>query len=328
MLGFDSKKYISIQTKAIKERIKKYDKLYLEFGGKLVYDHHASRVLPGYEPTNKIKILKKLKDIEIIYCVSAKNIQRKKVLGDLNLKHDEQTLKDIKDLKVFGLKVNFVVITMYRNQRLNSFIKKLKRHGIKVIIHKEIKGYTEKNINKILNGYNEQPYIPTKSKIVIITGPAGGSGKMATGLIQIFHERKDNIKSGFAKFETFPVWNLRKNHPINVAYEAATADLKDKNKLDSYHKKAYGITAINYNRDIFNFKILKRIMKGAEDFYYKSPTDMGLNMIKKGIINSKLCKEAAKQEIIRRYFVYYKNFRQGNETIDTLNRMKQILRKI
>lgn len=327
MQGFDSNKYIKAQTKAIKERIKKYEKLYLEFGGKLAYDYHASRVLPGYDPTNKIKILKTLKNIEIIYCVNAKNIQKKKVLGDFNLTHDEQALKDIKDLKSFGLKVNFVVITLYKNQKLNPFIRKLKKQGAKVIIHREIKGYPN-NIPLILQGYEQQPYISTKKKLIIITGPAGGSGKMATALVQINHERKHNIKSGFAKFETFPIWNLKRDHPINIAYEAATADLKDKNKLDIYHKKAYGVSAVNYNRDITNFKILKTIMKGFTDFDYKSPTDMGLNMAKVGIINDKICREAAKQEVIRRYFVYYKDFRQGKETIDTLNRMKQILRKI
>ncbi|MBS3172022.1 DUF1846 family protein [Candidatus Woesearchaeota archaeon] len=327
MQGFDSKKYIKAQTKAIKDRIKKYEKFYLEFGGKLVYDYHASRVLPGYDPTNKIKILKTLKNRDIIYCVNAKNIQKKKVLGDFNLTHDEQTLKDIKDLKSFGIKVNFVVITLYKNQKLTQFIRKLKKQRVKVIIHREIKGYPN-NISLILKGYEQQPYIPTKNKLVIITGPAGGSGKMATALIQINHERKNNIKSSFAKFETFPIWNLKRDHPVNIAYEAATADLNDKNKIDTYHKKAYGITAVNYNRDIFNFKILKRIMTSSDNFSYKSPTDMGLNMAKVGIINDKICREAAKQEIIRRYFVYYKEFKQGKETIDTLNRMKQILRKI
>ena len=254
-IGFDSEKYLGEQTKKIIERVQKFEKLYLEFGGKLCYDLHAARVLPGYNPSTKVELLKKLGGLEIIYCVSAKDIVKGRVRRDFGLTYDNQTLKDIEDIHDFGLKVGAVVITRFSGEKpAIIFKKKLENFGMKVYIHNEIDGYPD-DIKKVLEGYEKQPYVETKSKLIIITGVGGNSGKMALCLSQIYHERKKGSKTGFAKFETFPIWNLDLNHPINVAYEAATADLLDVNMIDPFHKKAYNITAINYNRDIIRGKI-------------------------------------------------------------------------
>ncbi|MFH0868082.1 MAG: DUF1846 domain-containing protein [Candidatus Woesearchaeota archaeon] len=331
-VGFDTNKYLKEQTKKILERVGKFERLYLEFGGKLCYDMHAARVLPGYKLTTKIDLLKNLKDIEIIYCVSAKDIEKGRVRRDFGLTYDNQTLKDISDISDFGLKVNCVVITRYDNEHsVKIFKKKLENFGIRVYVHNEVEGYPN-DIKKVLQGYNKQPFIKTDKKLIIVTGVGGNSGKMATCLSQIYNERKKGLKTGFAKFETFPIWNLELNHPINVAYEAATADLKDVNMVDPFHKKAYGIIAINYNRDIENFNILINLMKkitGEENpFGYKSPTDMGVNTAAIGIIDDKACREAAKQEIIRRYFRYLREKVEGIETQETLDRIEEIMKKI
>jgi len=259
-IGFDTNKYLKEQTRKILERVSKFEKLYLEFGGKLCYDLHAARVLPSYKSTTKIELLKKLGDIEIIYCVSAKDIEKGRVRRDFGLTYDNQTLKDIGDINDFGLKVRCVVITRYDNEHsAKVFEKKLKNFGMNVYIHKEIKGYPN-IIPNVLKGYAKQPYVKTGKKLMIVTGVGGNSGKMAFCLSQIYHERKKGHKTGFAKFETFPIWNLTLNHPLNVAYEAATADLLDVNMVDPFHKKAYSITAINYNRDVENFNILEKLM--------------------------------------------------------------------
>ena len=331
-IGFDTNKYLEEQTKKILERVNGFEKLYLEFGGKLCYDMHASRVLPGYNSTAKIELLKKLGDIGIIYCISAKDIERGRVRRDFGLSYTNQTLKDISDIKDFGLKVDAVVITRYDNERLvKIFRKKLKNFGIRVYTHKEIQGYPN-DIKKVLTGYKKQPYIKTNKKLTVVTGVGGNSGKMALCLSQIYHERRKNLKTGFAKFETFPIWDLKLNHPINVAYEAATADLKDINMIDTFHKKAYNKIAINYNRDIENFAILKKLMesitKEQEPFGYRSPTDMGVNTAKIGIINDKLCREAAKKEIIRRFFRYHREKIEGIETQKTIDRMEEIMKKV
>ena len=331
-IGFDTNKYLEKQTKKIQERVSKFEKLYLEFGGKLCYDLHAARVLPGYQPTTKINLLKKLGDIEIVYCVSAKDIARGRVRRDFGLTYDNQTLKDISDIRDFGLKVNSVVITRYSKEHAaDIFRKKLENFGTKVYVHNEIEGYPH-NIKKVLKGYDKQPPVKTSKKLVIVTGAGGNSGKMAFCLSQIYHERKKGQKTGFAKFETFPIWNLPLNNPINIAYEAATADLKDINLVDMFHEEAYGITAINYNRDIENFNILKNLMKGVtrekDPFGYKSPTDMGVNMAKEGIIDDKMCREAAKQEIIRRYFRYLREKVEGIETQETIDLMEKIMEKV
>lgn len=330
--GFDTDKYLKEQTKRILERVGKFEKLYLEFGGKLCYDLHAARVLPGYNPTTKVELLKKLSGIEIIYCISAKDIERGRVRRDFGLTYDNMTLKDIGDIREFGLGVNTVVITRYSGEHsAKIFKKKLENFGMKVYIHGEINGYPDK-IDNVLKGYEKQPYVKTNGKLIIVTGVGGNSGKMAFCLSQIYHERKKGLKTGFAKFETFPIWNLELKHPINVAYEAATADLKDVNMVDPFHKKAYNITSINYNRDIENFNILKNLMqkitKEKDPFGYKSPTDMGVNMAKEGIIDDKICREAAKQEIIRRYFRYYREKVEGIETQETLDRMEEIMKEV
>lgn len=331
-IGFDTNKYLEKQTKEILERVGKFEKLYLEFGGKLCYDMHASRTLPGYDATAKVKLLKKLGDIEIIYCISAKDIERGRVRRDFGLTYANQTLKDISDIKDFGLEVNSVVITRYDGEHLvKIFRKKLKNFGIKVYTHNEIEGYPN-NIKKVLAGYDKQPYIKTNKKLVIVTGAGGNSGKMATCLSQIYHERNKDLTTGFAKFETFPIWDLKLNHPVNVAYEAATADLLDVNMIDPFHKKAYGKTVVNYNRDIENFEILTRLMEGItkeqKPFGYQSPTDMGVNTAKVGIIDDQVCQEAAKEEIIRRYFRYHREKIEGIETQKTIDRMEEIMKKL
>lgn len=333
--GFDTYKYLDSQIKAIQERVNKFNgKLYLEFGGKLCYDFHASRVLPGYEPTAKVQLLKKLRDIEIIYCVGAKDIQRGRVRRDFGLTYDNQTLKDIADLKIFGLNVKAVVISRFDGESLVKRLKhKLEIRGIDTYIYTEIKNYpNDVNIVVSKDGYGKQPYIKTDKSIIIVTGAGGGSGKMSFCLSQMYHDRMRGIKSGFAKFETFPIWNLPLNHPVNIAYEASTADLRDVNIIDPFHKDAYGIKAVNYNRDIENFKILRDLIVrvvGDKNYAatYKSPTDMGVNMAKAGIINDKVIRSAAKQEIIRRYFRYNQERIEGIETQATVDQMQEILKK-
>ncbi len=332
MQGFSTEKYVEEQTKAIKERVSKFEKLYLEFGGKLCYDLHAARVLPGYKPTAKIELLKHLGDIEIIYCVSAKHIEAGKTRADFGLTYDNQTLKDISDIKNFGLNVSAVVITLYNGERSADILKnKLESFGIKVYFHTPIDGYPN-DIEKVLDGYDKQQYIETTKKLIIVTGAGGNSGKMATCLSQIHQERKKGQKTAFAKFETFPIWNLELDHPVNTAYEAATADLKDFNMVDPFYEKAYNKPAVNYNRDVENFNILINIMKkitGEEDpFGYKSPTDMGVNAAKTGIIDDNICREAARQEIIRRYFRYYREKIEGIESQETIDQIKMIMDKV
>jgi len=331
--GFDTAKYLEAQTKAIKERVEKFNgKLYLEFGGKLGYDLHAARVLPGYEPTAKVQLLKRLKDIEIIYCVGAKDIQKGRVRRDFGLTYDNQTLKDINDLSLLGLKVRAVVITRFEGESLAKRLKqKLKARGIDTYLQTEIKGYPN-NIEKVVSksGYGSQPYVKTTKSIVIVTGAGGGSGKMSFCLSQMYHDRQKNIKSGFAKFETFPIWNLPLKHLVNTAYEAATADLQDVNMIDPFHKKAYKVTAVNYNRDIENFSILKELIlkivgNDNYSFQYKSPTDMGVNTAKDGIVDDEVVTQAARQEIVRRYLRYYRERIEGDETQETVDWMKKIM---
>ena len=248
-LGFNTQKYLAVQVKAINDRVRKFGgKLFLEFGGKLCYDHHASRVLPGFDFDTKIKILRRLKEkSEIIYCVSAKDVQRRKIRRDFGLTYDDQTLKDINDLKERGLEVSCVIITRFDGEEsAKKFKRRLENHGIKAYFHYEIKWYPN-DIERVVSekGYGHQKYIKTKKPLVVVTGPGPGSGKMSFCLSQIYHDRKVNIKSGFAKFETFPIWNLPLNHPVNVAYEAATADIGDVIMVDPFHLQAYKLKAVN-----------------------------------------------------------------------------------
>lgn len=305
--GFDNEKYVKLQTETIKERIKLFDnKLYLEFGGKLFDDYHAKRVLPGFELDSKIRLLKELsEDIEMIFCINANDIEKKKIRADYGISYDEEVIRLIHIFKDLKIAVNSVVITLYNGQAsVSKFRKKLDLLGVKSYIHTYTKGYpTDVEVIVSEEGYGANPYIETTKPLVVVTAPGPCSGKLATCLSQLYHEYKRGIKAGYAKFETFPVWNLPLKHPINVAYEAATADLKDKNMIDSFHLEAYGISAVNYNRDLEVFPVLKNILnKITGEDIYKSPTDMGVNSIGECITNDDVVCMAAKKEIIRRYY--------------------------
>ena len=333
-IGFDNEKYLKEQTQAILKRVKKFNnKLYLEFGGKIIFDYHASRVLPGFDPNVKMRLLQKLKDkADIILCIYAGDIERRKVRADFGITYDVDALKLIDDLRSWEINIAAVVITRFENQPAAKIFKnKLERRGVKVYTHSFTKGYPT-NVDLIVSdkGYGANPYIKTKKPLVVVTGPGPGSGKLATCLSQLYHEYKRGVKAGYAKFETFPIWNLPLKHPVNVAYEAATADLKDFNLVDPFHLETYGKTSINYNRDVEAFPLLKRILEkitGSESIY-KSPTDMGVNRAGFGIINDKATREAAKQEMIRRYFRYACEYVMGFTDKETAERAKLIMEEV
>ena len=306
--GFDNEKYLKIQSEHIKERIEQFgEKLYLEFGGKLFDDYHASRVLPGFEPDSKLKMLMQLSDMaEIVIVISAADIEKNKVRGDLGITYDVDVERLIGEFENKGLYVGSVVITQFSGQSgAIQFREKLEKKGVKVYQHYKIEGYPS-NIPLIVseNGFGKNDYIETTRPLVVITAPGPGSGKMATCLSQLYFENLHGVKAGYAKFETFPIWNIPLKHPVNLAYEAATADLNDVNMIDPFHLEAYGETTVNYNRDIEIFPVLNAIFEGiyGENTYYKSPTDMGVNMAGNCIIDDEACKEASRQEIIRRYY--------------------------
>ncbi len=334
-IGFDNSKYLQEQSRAILERVNRFDhKLYLEFGGKLCFDYHAARVLPGYEPTVKMKLLQRLREkIDIVFCIYAKDVEKGRIRGDFGMTYDMAILKTIDDLMDWDLTVSSVVITRFNNEPAAvKLMNKLKKKNIKIYTHAEIEGYPG-DIDKIVSeeGYGKNAYIKTTKPIVIVTAPGPGSGKLATCLSQLYHSHKRNINSGYAKFETFPVWNLPLKHPANIAYEAATADIKDFNLVDPFHLAAYDETAINYNRDVEAFPILQAILnrivgKEAKQGVYNSPTEMGVNRAGFAITDDKLVKEAAKQEIIRRYFRYNWEFMMGvgrKETVAKTERLMQ-----
>ena len=330
--GFDNKKYIKIQSKKIKERFKLFDKLYLEIGGKLFDDYHASRVLPGFEPDAKINMFKELKnDLEIIFCINANDIERNKKRAEFDITYDVEVLRLIDNLVSLGFTINSVVITLYNNQNsVNSFRSKLERHNIKTYIHRYTKGYPS-DVDTIVSeeGYGVNDYIETTKKLVLVNAPGPGSGKLATCLSQLYHEHKRGINAGYAKFETFPVWNLPLKHPVNVAYEAATADLSDVNQIDSFHLSEYNVTAVNYNRDLATFPVVKAILsKITSDDVYKSPTDMGVNMIKECINDEEIVKLAAEKEIVRRYYQEKVNYKKGLVNIDVVNRIKILMNEL
>ena len=330
--GFDNKKYIKDQSEKIKERIKLFDKLYLEIGGKLFDDSHAARVLPGFENDAKIKVLKKLKnDMEIIFCINAGDIEKNKTRAEYGITYDMEVLKLINSSKKMGFYVNSVVVTLYKNQpSVDKFIKKLNRNGIKTYIHTFTKGYPT-DVDTIVSdeGYGANPYIETTKPLIIVNAPGPGSGKLATCLSQIYHEHKLGINAGYAKFETFPVWDLPLKHPVNLAYEAATAELKDANMIDPYHLEAYGVTAVNYNRDIEMFPILKNILsKVSNSDIYKSPTDMGVNVIGSCITDEDIIKDAAKKEIVRRYYRETNNYKLGLCDDDTFKKVKLLMNEL
>ena len=315
-IGFDNDKYLKIQSEHIKERISQFgDKLYLEFGGKLFDDYHASRVLPGFAPDSKLQMLMQLSDVaEIVIVISAADIEKNKVRGDLGITYDVDVVRLIGEFEKKGLYVGSVVITQFAGQNgAVQFREKLEKRGIKVYQHYKIEGYPS-NIPLIVseNGFGKNDYIETTRPLVVITAPGPGSGKMATCLSQLYHENIRGTKAGYAKFETFPIWNLPLKHPVNLAYEAATADLNDVNMIDPFHLEAYGVTTVNYNRDVEIFPVLSAIF---ERIYgenpYKSPTDMGVNMAGNCICDDEVCKEASRQEIIRRYYRTMDRFLSG-----------------
>lgn len=305
--GFDNNKYLQMQSKRIKERIAEFGgKLYLEFGGKLFDDYHASRVLPGFQPDSKLQMLMQLKDeAEIVIVISAEDIEKAKLRGDLGITYDKDVIRLIKAFTDKGLYVGSVVLTMYApHPKVIDFEERLKSLGYPVYHHYMIEGYPS-NISKIVSdeGYGKNDYIETSRSLVVITAPGPGSGKMATCLSQLYHENKRGIKAGYAKFETFPIWNIPLNHPVNMAYEAATADLNDVNMIDPWHLQAYGKTTVNYNRDVEIFPVLKATFdKIYGKCPYKSPTDMGVNMAGCCIVDDEAVSQASRDEIIRRYF--------------------------
>ncbi|EOL50557.1 DUF1846 domain-containing protein [Enterococcus caccae] len=332
-MGFDPQKYIEEQSKYILERVDHYDKLYLEFGGKLIGDMHAKRVLPGFDADAKIKLLQKLKDqAEILICVYAGDIERNKIRGDYGITYDMDILRQIDELREYGLAVNSVVITRYNGQpSTKMFINKLERRDIKVYKHGAIEDYPS-NLEKIVSeeGFGKNDYIPTTKPIVVVTAPGPGSGKLATCLNQLYHESRNGKTAGYSKFETFPVWNVPLKHPLNIAYEAATVDLKDVNMIDSFHFDKYQKVAVNYNRDVETFPVIKRIIEKitGEESVYQSPTDMGVNRVGFGIIDDDVVKEASKQEIIRRCFATECDFKKGLIDEETVNRIKLIMEEV
>ncbi len=330
-VGFDNEKYLKLQSEHIMNRIAKFgNKLYLEFGGKLFDDFHASRVLPGFAPDSKIKMLAQLKDdAEIIIVINASDIEKNKVRGDLGITYDVDVLRLIDAFREIGLYVGSIVITQYSGQTsAESFRKKLENLGIKVYLHYSIAGYPA-NIPLIVSdeGFGKNEYIETERPLVILTAPGPGSGKMATCLSQLYHEHKRGITAGYAKFETFPIWNLPLKHPVNLAYEAATADLNDVNMIDPFHLEAYGETTVNYNRDVEVFPVLNAIFEkitGGES-PYKSPTDMGVNMAGNCIIDDEIVSNASKQEIVRRYYQALCDKRQSRVTEETVTKVELLM---
>jgi uncharacterized protein (UPF0371 family) len=332
--GFDAEKYIEEQSKYIKERINhgNSQRLYLEFGGKLVHDKHAARVLPGFDENAKVKLLQKLKDdAEIIICIYAGDITTSKTRQDFGITYDLEVLRLIDTFRKYNLEINSVVVTRYEDApAVNMFINKLERRGIKTYKHYYTKGYPT-DVDTIVSdeGYGANPYIHVTKPLVVVTGPGGGSGKLATCLSQLYHDYRRGIKARYAKFETFPIWNLPLKHPVNIAYEAATADLKDVNQIDSYHLEAYGEQAVNYNRDMEVFPVVKRIIeKITGETEYRSPTDMGVNMAGFGIIDDEVCREAACQEIIRRYLIAECDYKKGKISESSLERSKLLMKDV
>ncbi len=332
--GFDNALYVQKQTEHIKQRIARWGgKLYLEFGGKLFDDYHAARVLPGFDPNGKIRLLYELRDTaEIIFAVSAGDIEKTKVRADLGISYDMEVLRLIDDITKMDISVNSVVITQYTGQpAADAFAKKLTDRGVKNYIHKPIKGYPA-DVEYICSdeGYGANPYIATTKPLVVVTAPGPGSGKLATCLSQVYHELRHGHIAGYAKFETFPIWNLPLKHPVNLAYEAATADLDDVNMIDPFHLEAYGETTVNYNRDIEAFPIVKNILTRimGEENVYKSPTDMGVNMAGYAIVDDAAVREAACQEIIRRYYKALCDAKQGKGTQAAVDKIKLIMQQL
>jgi uncharacterized protein (UPF0371 family) len=333
-IGFDNERYIAAQMEEINERVKRFDnKLYLEFGGKLLFDYHASRVLPGYDPNVKMRLIRELKDeADILLCIYAGDIERKKMRADFGITYDADAMKLIDDLRGWGIDVCAVIITRYDHQPAATLFKnKLERRNIRVVTHRFTKGYPT-DVESIVSdeGYGANEYVETKKPLVIVTGPGPGSGKLATCLSQLYHEHRRGVKAGYAKFETFPIWNIPLNHPINIAYEAATADIRDFNLIDPFHMEAYGKTAVNYNRDVEVFPVVKRILGRitGHDSLYHSPTDMGVNKAGFAIVDDEATREASKQEILRRCFRYRCEYAMGVADKETVQRVELFLKDL
>jgi uncharacterized protein (UPF0371 family) len=333
--GFNNKKYFNAQISALLERCSKFSKLYLELGGKLLFDGHASRVLPGYDGKNKIKLLRRIRDkIEVIYCINAQELEKQNTWSDTGLTLDKLSLKETHVLKRNGIKVLGIVVSRFRGEESAiKFKKHVEARGGKVFFTKEIERYPN-DLKKVFGpkGFAMQEHIKTTRPIVVVTGAGAGSGKMFLCMSQVYGDDKRGINSGYAKWETFPIWNLPINHPVNIAYEAATADLGDKNMYDTLHEKAYGVKSLNYNRDIENFVLLKKIiskMVPKDNFMhkYKSPTDMGINYARKGIVKDEIVQEAARKEIIRRYYFFKEKVTRGEVDKKTIIRMENLLKK-
>ena len=333
-IGYDNERYLEEQTAAIVERVRRFNnKLYLEFGGKLVFDYHAARVLPGFDPNVKMRLLAELRDkAEILLCIHAGAIERKKMRADFGITYDADAMKLIDDLRGWGIALRAVVITRFDEQPGALVFKtKLERRNIPVFTHRATKGYPA-NVDRIVSpeGYGANPYVESAKPLVVVTGPGPGSGKLATCLSQMYHDHRRGIHSGYAKFETFPIWNLPLSHPVNVAYEAATAELHDVNMIDPFHLEAFGQTAINYNRDVEAFPVVRKMLEritGAEPIY-RSPTEMGVNRATAGIVDDAVVQAASRAEVIRRYFRYRFEYAMGlvdEATVERVGRLLEVL---
>ena len=331
-LGFDNDKYIQTQSAHIRERIVQFGgKLYLEFGGKLYDDNHAARVLPGFQPDSKLRMLLQLKDmVEMVIAINADDIEKNKIRGDLGITYDRDVLRLISIFRDFGLYVSSVVLTRFNDQSLaKAFQTRLEGVGVKVYRHYAIEGYPA-NVAHIVseNGFGKNEYIETTRSLVVVTAPGPGSGKLATCLSQLYHDYKRGNRAGYAKFETFPVWNLPLNHPVNLAYEAATADLSDVNMLDPFHLEAYGVTTVNYNRDVEAFPVLVAMFdRILGECPYKSPTDMGVNMVGNCIVDDEVTREASRQEILRRYYTALCDHKQGKAGDAQILKLELLMKK-
>ena len=332
-IAFDNEQYLRTQSEHIRQRIAQFGgKLYLEFGGKLYDDFHASRVLPGFQPDSKMRMLLQMKEqVEIVIAINADDIEKNKIRGDLGISYDRDTMRLINIFRDFGLYVSSVVLTRYNGQPVvNAFQARLEALGVKVYHHYAITGYPSDLAHVVSDaGYGKNDFIETTRELVVVTAPGPGSGKLATCLSQIYHEHKRGNKAGYAKFETFPVWNLPLNHPVNLAYEAATADLSDVNLIDPFHLEAYGVTTVNYNRDVEAFPVLVAMFeKMLGQCPYKSPTDMGVNMLGNCIVDHAVAKDAACQEIVRRYYAAICEQKKGKGKDETVLKLEMLMKKV
>ena len=331
-LGFDNDKYLTMQSAHIRERIDQFGgKLYLEFGGKLFDDFHASRVLPGFRPDSKVHMLQQLRDdVEIVIAVNAGDIEKNKVRGDLGISYDDDCLRLMDSFRSLGLYVGSIVVTQYAGQSAaDAFLKRLASLGIRSYLHYPIAGYPS-DVAHIVSaeGFGKNQYIETSHRLVVVTAPGPGSGKMATCLSQLYHEHERGVMAGYAKFETFPIWNLPLTHPVNLAYEAATADLNDVNMIDPFHLEAYGVTTVNYNRDVEIFPVLRAIFERVQGTCpYQSPTDMGVNMVGNCIINDEVCQKASRMEILRRYYTTLVSRVRGEADDEQVRKLELVMRK-